>query len=138
MRAPRLAPLDRPARKRGRPAVPPLWWRHDARLGAAGEDEAKKAAARLRLGGAREGGLLVASQLREALLERDTHLLAVLEYEDGVRKLLRVTAALAAEIRVRRARPAGLRKAASSWVELARLVERLLLEGDDLVNQLVW
>ena len=74
--APRPGRLDQPARKRGRPAVPPLWWRHDARLGAAGEDEAKKAAARLRLGGAREGGLLVASQLHEGLLERDTHLLA--------------------------------------------------------------
>ena len=90
--APRPAPLDRPARQRGRPAVPPLRWRHDARVGAAGEDEAKKAAARLRLGGAREGGLLVASQLREGLLERDTHLLAVLEYEDGVRKLLQALA----------------------------------------------
>ena len=84
--APRPAPLDRPARQRGRPAVPPLRWRHDARVGAAGEDEAKKAAARLRLGGAREGGLLVASQLDEGLLERDTHLTAAGESEDGARK----------------------------------------------------
>ena len=85
--APRPAPLDRPARQRGRPAVPPLRWRHDARGGAAGEVEAK-AAARLLHGGAREGGLQAASQLREALLEREMHLTAAGESEDGVRKLL--------------------------------------------------